>query len=1030
MAHKMQRDKTARTIRLEDLNAEHFVREYMALIDEGWTPEVGEFLARAPEHVREDAESAILAAVQSRNERAAAQDAGVSSEDFYDLGVEVALEDGDAPPAEVHPIADTDEPHLDDTPDAADARSADEERNATAESDAQAEDLAPSALDDDDMTAPDGIVHKVDLMQLNADRSEGTAPVELLADDGADEACDRTDPHYCGGSCDCAEPCGAEAESDVASDVEPNVEPGVEPDVEPDVEDDAVDPLAMFETRADIPVPAPSFLSSEPTIPEAAEAIEEVTGLRAIADAIHATTVDDDLHRVAAVVEHAAPAETQTIETASALAKLGNETVAESSALDNLGVETALDATADAEAVTMPELTIPSELESELTSERSDGDPIVPGYRVEEHLGNGTLGATYTAWDDLHKRRVVLKMLPREDAGMLRGRMEPDSSRVAALGDPTLVGFDAVAEGGDGPAMVRNCIEGEPFDVACQELSDKEVVRLLRAAARALATAHAEGIVHHDLKPENMLVTGARNVRIVDWGVGATGVVTEQPPYFAAPEMIAAREAWVEADVFSFGAVMYTALVQGVPFYSESRDEVRRLIRTTDPMFPRTARADVPLDLQAICLSCLARRSIERPSMEEVFCDLDRYLRGEAVLARPPQYAARLHKEAMERSAELGAWEQHGVLTRHEVATVDAVYRGAFEREQSWTYDATRKSVGEFCGILGAALVSAGSCVLALSAPVWGGVAATVLAVLLAGMAYWAHRRGDRARAVAFAMGGIAPLVVGTSLLVGGGTALAPLALLVGCTLGMLASVGWWIGIGHVGFSWWATATLTGIYAAGMALTGWPANGIEIAALLALPLVGWIGAGVAIERRARASHAVAPLMFGWVALVSAPAVWAWTTTAWSSLGIDALGAVVVAPALGIALHALLLWAVQTGLERVASTAMARMLRVMEWVVPATLLGVLAWNAWTLQTVGALALLATVSLTIGMLGLRQRRHPHVWCGVAALASVLGLTWQSGLASATHIAAVALGLGAVLTMAFYAFRVYSLRQPASQ
>ncbi|MDH3590254.1 MAG: protein kinase [Planctomycetota bacterium] len=944
MAHGGKRDQRSRTISIDDLSADDFVREYLALVDEGWDPNVDEFVARAPEAIREDAAQAIRAALVARQDKADAESSGVELDDFFALGAEVALEEGDAPRAV--PADETDE----ETP-------ADETDGETPAG--EPTDAAPAEPE----LAPT-VSHAVDLMQLNAPEPSEEESKSASKNESAPENKSANENEN-------------ENENESANESAPDLESAPENKTTP-VEVLQPEPVAELEGLD-------MFDAVESTGEEGA--MHEVTDLHALASAIGAT-----------------PAE-------------GNDTIAEASPFAGLDV----DATADEE----PELSVPAEVETEdATVDLTGREPIVPGYRVEQNLGEGSIGTAYAAWDELRRRRVVLKLVSKDRAASLRNAIQPESDRIAEIGDPALVAFDDVVEGGDGPAFVTTCIEGLPLDEACQSMTALERTRVLRAAAHALATAHAYGVVHHDLKPENMLVTPAHNVRILDWGVGrATVPLADVNAYFRAPELSSGREAWAAADVFSFGAIMYTALTGGVPFYGQTATELQEQIRTADPLFPRSVRPDIEVDLQSICLACLARRPGERPSIAAVAADLDRFLRGEAALTRPPQYAVRLHREVVARNADLAAWVRDGVATPDGAARIEQEYRAMFENERHWSHGA-RLDAAQYASHAGSALVALGALLLATVGAPWGGAVTAFLAIALGTAAFWARRSGDRARGVGFAAASVAAVVAAAAALAGHGAPLAPMPLAIAFGSGLLAAIGWWVYLGRPVFAWLATLTFAGAYAAALAIPGW-LQSPELAAALFVPLAVLLWAGAYLEQKTRAAVSLPVITLGAAALLIAPGMVALAGGLLGHVDIGSLGEALDKAFAFAALHGLVLLGVQMLLRRSSSVWLGRAERTLEWAAPVYVLGALLGNAIVMPGWASAAVLAVVSVAMGTLGLWRRRVTHAYASLAGLGAACVLPLWHGLATARDTALCAVGAGAVLSLGMYLFRVYSLR-----
>jgi len=331
----------------------------------------------------------------------------------------------------------------------------------------------------------------------------------------------------------------------------------------------------------------------------------------------------------------------------------------------------------------------PSEPEEEL--------PRLPGYRIERELGKGGLGVVYAAHDEKLNRRVAIKVLrPRADA-QVRKRVLDEARHTAALGDPAVVTVFSVLDETDPPAIVMEFVEGFSIDRFAAQLSFEQKARLLREVVRGLSAAHARGLVHRDLKPDNVIVGPDMRSRILDFGLALSleeaareGRGFEGTPLYASPEQAMGQPLTPASDVFSFGSLMFKVLTGKAPFAGDSISQVLEAIVSTAPPFLREVAVGMPEDLQAICLACLAWNPADRPSAETIALELGRFLVGEPVRLKPKLYDDLLRRTISEHATQARVWESQAIISRDERDALEIIHRRLLADEDHWIIDARR----------------------------------------------------------------------------------------------------------------------------------------------------------------------------------------------------------------------------------------------------------------------------------------------------------------------------------------------------
>ena len=331
----------------------------------------------------------------------------------------------------------------------------------------------------------------------------------------------------------------------------------------------------------------------------------------------------------------------------------------------------------------------PSEQEEEL--------PRLPGFRIERKLGEGGLGVVYAAHDEKLNRRVVLKVLRRRADEQVRRRVLDEARHTAALNDPAVVTVFSVLDETDPPAIVMEFVEGYSLDRFAAQLSFEQKAQLLREVARGLSVAHARGLIHRDLKPDNVIVGPDMRPRILDFGLALSleeasrqGRGFEGTPLYASPEQAKGEALGPASDLFSFGSLMFKVLTGKVPFAGHSISQVLEAIASTAPPSLREVAVGVPEDLQAICLACLAWDPADRPTAELVALELGRFLAGEPVRLKPKLYDDLLRRAISEHSNQAEAWESQSIISREERDALEIIHRRLLADEDHWIIDARR----------------------------------------------------------------------------------------------------------------------------------------------------------------------------------------------------------------------------------------------------------------------------------------------------------------------------------------------------
>ncbi len=253
------------------------------------------------------------------------------------------------------------------------------------------------------------------------------------------------------------------------------------------------------------------------------------------------------------------------------------------------------------------------------------GDAVLGRFRLDRLLGTGGFGAVWRATDERLQRPVAVKVIPHATASGAGERGRREALAVARLNHPAIVALYEEGEDERALYLVSELVEGSTLAEleAAGALSDRDVVRLGIALCDALLHAHAHGVVHRDLKPQNVLVPRRGSAKLADFGVAhlvgdepltRTGDVLGTLAYMA-PEQAAGRRADGAADLYGLGLVLYEALSGVNPVRAATpAATTRRIGRPLPPL--RRLRRDLPEPLVEAIDAAVRPRAAERGTVD------------------------------------------------------------------------------------------------------------------------------------------------------------------------------------------------------------------------------------------------------------------------------------------------------------------------------------------------------------------------------------------------------------------------------
>jgi serine/threonine-protein kinase len=293
--------------------------------------------------------------------------------------------------------------------------------------------------------------------------------------------------------------------------------------------------------------------------------------------------------------------------------------------------------------------------------------PVIPGYEILGVLGRGGMGVVYRARQVELDREVALKMIlagghagPEE-----RARFRSEALAIARLRHPHVVQIHEVGEHNGLPYFSLELMDAGSLAqrLGGKPLPAQPAAQLVETLARAVHTAHQQGILHRDLKPGNVLLTADGTPKIADFGLakrlqGASGqtpagAILGTPNYMAPEQAVGDnRPIGPAADVYALGAILYELLTGRPPFNAATPLDTIMLVVNQEPLPPRRPQPSVPRDLENICLKCLEKEPAKRYATAlELAEDLGRFRAGEPIRAHPVGRMRRLAKWARRRPA-------------------------------------------------------------------------------------------------------------------------------------------------------------------------------------------------------------------------------------------------------------------------------------------------------------------------------------------------------------------------------------------
>lgn len=274
------------------------------------------------------------------------------------------------------------------------------------------------------------------------------------------------------------------------------------------------------------------------------------------------------------------------------------------------------------------------------TGKRLDGR-----YEIQEVIGVGGMAVVYKAYDNIDDRTVAVKILKEEYLANeeFRRRFKNESKAIAVLSHPNIVKVFNVSYGDRLQYIVMEHVEGITLKEYIEQqgkLGIKETVHFTMQILRALQHAHDKGIVHRDIKPQNIMLLSNGNIKVTDFGIARfsysdTKTMTDSAigsVHYISPEQARGDTTDARADIYSVGVVMYEMLTGQLPFQSDNSVSVALMQLQSDPKRPRELNSSIPVGLEQIVMHSMQKNAKDRyQAAAEMLLDIEEFKRNPTI---------------------------------------------------------------------------------------------------------------------------------------------------------------------------------------------------------------------------------------------------------------------------------------------------------------------------------------------------------------------------------------------------------------
>lgn len=348
-----------------------------------------------------------------------------------------------------------------------------------------------------------------------------------------------------------------------------------------------------------------------------------------------------------------------------------------------IGADTAIASQSQQMAAVTPNDTTEEEAPGGGEGDGLVGETLLGRYEITTKIGQGGMGAVYEATHTLIGKRVAVKVLLDKYAEreQIVRRLEQEARLASSIGHEHIIDITDFGTTGDGRTfVVMEFLEGESLGAALARtgpMDEQRVIRIAHQVASALGAAHRKGVIHRDVKPDNVFLLQRNDkdfVKVVDFGISKsvrleedgnsprltqTGMVLGTPLYMSPEQARGDDELDHRIDIYALGVIMYELITGEVPFRGNNYLSIISQVINDDPEPPSALRPEISADLEAVIMRALAKELDDRyVDMDELAGDLEALRENDGrTTARPRITASRWRKKKQRRSGlSILAW--------------------------------------------------------------------------------------------------------------------------------------------------------------------------------------------------------------------------------------------------------------------------------------------------------------------------------------------------------------------------------------